>query len=264
VIAQLRTPAEFPGDYVAWLTDAANWGGQEGILHRAEEHVLMSLAAVAVAALLAQPVALVMGHTGRGGALTIAVSNMGRAIPSFAILIVAAQALGIGAEPAFVALVLLAIPPMVTNTYVAIQGTDPEVREAARGMGLSGAQVLLRVELPMGTPLIMAGVRTSAVQVVATATLAAVVGWGGLGRFIVDGLATRDFPEVFGGAVLVAALSLLAEYALGLVQRGVTPRGLKMGAAAAGPGPRAPEPGAPEPDALSGELVVRVGNPRPR
>jgi osmoprotectant transport system permease protein len=168
----------------------------------------------------------VLGHTGRGGSLAINLSNLGRAVPSFAIIVLAASIVGIGAKPAYIALVALAVPPMVTNTYTAIRGVDDEVREAAVGMGLTGPQVLRRVEVPMGLPLIMAGIRTSGVQVVATATLAALVGWGGLGRYIIDGLATRDFVEVFAGAVLVAALSLLVEIALGLLQRAVVPVGL--------------------------------------
>jgi osmoprotectant transport system permease protein len=259
LLAQARAPADFPGDYLSWLVDSGHWWGDAGILNRVQEHVVMSLLAVGLAALVAQPVALVMGHTGRGGPLTILISNIGRAVPSFAILVIAAQALGIGARPAFVALVLLGIPPMVTNTYVAVRGVDPEVRESAVGMGLSGRQVLWRVELPMGTPLIMAGLRTSAVQVVATATLAAIVGWGGLGRFIVDGLATRDFPEVFGGAVLVAGLSLGTEYGLGAVQHAVTPRGLRAGEA-----PPVPSPGDGPRATVPRELVDEALNPRPR
>jgi osmoprotectant transport system permease protein len=217
---------EFLADALAFFTTAAHWWGSDGILHRTQEHVVMSGLSLLTAMALALPVGLVLGHTGRGGSLAINLSNLGRAVPSFAIIVLTASIVGIGAKPAFIALVALAVPPMVTNTYTAIRGVDAEVREAAVGMGLSGAQVLRRVEVPMGLPLIMAGIRTSGVQVVATATLAALVGWGGLGRYIIDGLATRDFIEVFAGAVLVALLSLLVEIALGLLQRAVVPAGL--------------------------------------
>jgi osmoprotectant transport system permease protein len=218
---------EFVGDAYAWFTTAAHWWGSDGILHRLQEHVGMSAAALATAMLIALPLGLVLGHTGRGGPLAVNLSNLGRAVPSFAIIVLMASIVGIGAKPAYIALVALAVPPMVTNTYTAIRGVDRDVREAAEGMGLTGRQVLARVEIPMGLPLMMAGIRTSAVQVVATATLAALVGWGGLGRYIIDGLATRDFVEVFAGAALVALLSLLVEIGLSLLQRVIVPTGLQ-------------------------------------
>jgi osmoprotectant transport system permease protein len=218
---------QFLSDVAQYFSTAANWWGTEGIVHRLEEHVAMSFVSLVVAMVIALPIGLVLGHTGRGGPLAINLSNLGRAVPSFAIIVITASIVGIGAKPAFIALVALAVPPMVTNTYTAVRGVDREVKEAAVGMGLTGRQVLWKVEVPMGLPLIMAGVRTSGVQVVATATLAALVGWGGLGRYIIDGLATRDFDEVFVGAVLVALLSLLVELALGAFQRVVVPRGLQ-------------------------------------
>ena len=218
---------EFLADAFAWFTTAANWWGSEGMVQRLQEHVGMSAAALATAMVIALPLGLVLGHTGRGGPLAVNLSNLGRAVPSFAIIVLMASIVGIGARPAYIALVALAVPPMVTNTYTAIRGVDRDVREAAEGMGLTGRQVLARVEIPMGLPLMMAGIRTSAVQVVATATLAALVGWGGLGRYIIDGLATRDFQEVFAGAVLVALLSLLVEVGLSLLQRVIVPTGLQ-------------------------------------
>lgn len=219
---------DFLADVIAWFADGAHWQGVDGMPNRVWEHVTMCALALASAVALALPVGLFMGHTGRGGALAINISNLGRAIPSFAIIVLAAQVYGIGATPAYIALVALAIPPIVTNTFTAIQGVDPEVKESALGMGLTGRQVLARVELPMGMPLIMAGVRTSGVQIVATATLAALVGWGGLGRFVIDGLATRDFVEVFAGAFAVAILSILAEVGLGGLQRLLVPKGLRI------------------------------------
>ena len=217
----------FLADAVDWFTTAANWWGADGMVHRLQEHVGMSALALATAMAIALPLGLVLGHTGRGGLLAVNLSNLGRAVPSFAIIVLMASIVGIGAKPAYIALVALAVPPMVTNTYTAIRGVDRDVREAAEGMGLTGRQVLARVEIPMGLPLMMAGIRTSAVQVVATATLAALVGWGGLGRYIIDGLATRDFREVFAGAVLVALLSLLVEIGLSVLQRVIVPTGLQ-------------------------------------
>jgi osmoprotectant transport system permease protein len=221
----------FLGDVVTFFTTASNYWGAEGMLHRLQDHAVMSLAALATAMVLALPVGLLLGHTGRGGPLAINISNLGRAVPSFAIIVLMASIVGIGSKPAFIALVAQGVPPMDTHTYNAIRGVDPEVRESAVGMGLTGGQVLRRVEVPMGLPLIMAGIRTSGVQVVATATLAAIVGWGGLGRYIIDGLATRNFVSVFVGALLVAVLSLIAEVALAQVQRAVVPRGLQGRAA---------------------------------
>ncbi len=217
----------FLGDVIEWFTTAEHWRGTVGIPHRLYEHVVMSLAATLTAALVALTVGIALGHLNRGGWLAINVSNVGRAIPSFAILVLAVQVFGIGAKPAFLALVALAIPPMVTNSFMGVREVDADVRESARGMGMTGAQVLRRVELPMASPLIMAGIRTSAVQVVATATLAALVAWGGLGRYIIDGLNQRDYVQVFAGAVLVAALSVVTELVLAAIQRLVVPAGLR-------------------------------------
>jgi osmoprotectant transport system permease protein len=220
----------FLADVVRWFLAPAHWQGAAGISARVLEHVQMSLAATAVAALIALPLGLTLGHYGRGGPLAINVSNVGRALPSFAILVLAVQVVGIGAAPAFLALVALAIPPMVTNSFVGMRDVDEQLRDAARGLGMSELRVLARVELPNALPVVMAGVRTAGVQVVATATLAALVGWGGLGRFIVDGLSQRDYVQVFAGAVLVAALSAMTELTLALLQRLLTPAGLRSAA----------------------------------
>jgi osmoprotectant transport system permease protein len=219
---------DFLGDVVRWFSTASQWQGDSGVVHRMIEHLGMSGASVAVAAVLALPVGIWLGHTGRGGTLAVNVSNIGRAVPSFAILVLATQVVGIGWKPAFAALVALGVPPMVTNAYVGMREVDADVRESARGMGMTGSQSLWRVELPLALPLVMAGLRTAAVQVVATAALAAFVAWGGLGRFIVDGLYQRDFVQVFSGAVLVAVLSILTEVGLTLVQRVVVPKGLRQ------------------------------------
>jgi osmoprotectant transport system permease protein len=227
-------------DVADWITDSANWQGQDGVPHRMLQHLQISLVSLVAALLIAVPIGLVLGHYRRGGFLAINVANLGRAIPSLAILLMAVLAFGIGdpppyltsigvvSIPAFLALVALAIPPMLTNTYVGVTEIEPDVRDAALGMGMNGRQVLRRVELPLSSPLVLAGVRTSAIAVIATATLLAYVGGGGLGRFIIDGSAIsyRD-PRVFVGAAAVALLSIAVELVLSAVGRFVQPHGTR-------------------------------------
>jgi len=217
----------FANQVLQWFLNSAHWQGDGGIPHRTFEHLAMSGAAVLAAGLIALPVGIAIGHFGRGGILAINISNIGRAVPSFAVLVIAVELFGIGALPAFITLVALAIPPMVTNSYIGMREVDADVREAARGMGMRQLAVLWQVELPIALPLIMAGIRTSAVNVVATATLAALVAWGGLGRFIVDGFGLQDYPMMFAGAIMVAILSLIVEFSMAGVQRLATPAGLR-------------------------------------
>lgn len=212
------------GDAFVWLNDPLNWQGRTGVPYLTYEHLYISGLAVALAALVAMPVALLLGHTGHGGGLTVAVTNVSRAIPTLALLTVfAATSIGFGNRATIVALAVFAVPPLLSNTYVGIRGVDRDVVEAARGMGLSERAVLLRVELPLAVPLIAAGVRTAAVQVVATATLAALVGGGGLGTIINSGFGQQDRPQIVAGGLLVATLALLTEAVLASVQRAVTP-----------------------------------------
>jgi osmoprotectant transport system permease protein len=211
-----------------WVTDPAQWSGPDSIPTRLAEQVHLSVESVAIGALIALPVGIVLGHYGRFGNVAINISNVGRAVPSFGILVVAFQVFGLGDLPIVIALTALAVPPMVTNSYVALREVDPDVKDAARGMGYRELPQLLRVELPLAVPLIMAGVRTSAVQVVATATLAALIAGGGLGRYIVDGLARDDTPRLLAGALLVAALALATEGVLAGLQRLLVPRGLRL------------------------------------
>jgi osmoprotectant transport system permease protein len=213
-------------EVLAWLTDPAQWSGPDGIPVRTLQHLWYSLLATAIAAAIALPVGVYIGHTGRGATFAVNLTNLGRAIPSLGIIILMFTVFGFGVVPVLVTLFALAIPPIVTNSYIGVHSVDPDVRQAAEGMGMRGRQVLWQVELPMAMPLIMAGIRTSAVQVVATATLAAFVGLGGLGRYLIDGLAQRDLAEVVGGAILVAVLSLLTELVLGRVQTLVVSKGL--------------------------------------
>lgn len=211
-------------DTAAWLADPVHWSGPDGVPARLGEHLVVSGSALALAALLALPPAFLLGARGRGGGLLVALANASRAVPTFAVLVLlVATPLGFGDRATVVALVLFAVPPLLTNAYVGVRDVDPEVREAARGMGMTRGQLLRRVELPLALPLVAAGVRTAAVQVVATATLAAYVGGGGLGRLIADGFGRADPAMTAAGGVLVAALALLVELTLAAVQRRVTP-----------------------------------------
>ena len=224
---------DFLSDVFKWFNDPSHWRGHTGIPNRLFEHLQYSVAAILASLVLAVPLAAWLGHKRRFGTVAVNVSNLGRAIPSFAILVLGTQQFGllelplIGSFTTFVALVALAVPPLVTNAYVAVAEVPDDVRDSARGMGMSEIQVLLRVELPMAVPLLMAGVRTASVQVVATATIAAFVGAGGLGRYIIDGRAIFDNTQIFAGATLVALLSLATEVALGGAQRWLTPRGMR-------------------------------------
>ena len=211
---------------VEWFSDPATWTGSDGVPVRLGEHLVLSAIPLAIAAAIALPAAMYVGHTRRFERAIVAVANIGRAIPSFGLLMIMVILTGLGDGPIIVALTLLAIPPILTNGYVAIQGVDPDAVEAARGMGMRERGLLLSVEVRLGAPLLVAGLRIAALQVVATATLAAVPAGGGLGRIIVDNLAVRDYAEVFCGAVLVAALAGIVELAFGVLQRWATPRGV--------------------------------------
>lgn len=223
----------FLHEVMQWFGDGGNWTGRRGVVHHLFEHVRMSAVAMAAASVLAFPPAIWLGHRRRFGTAAVNVSNIGRALPSFAILVIGTQQLGLleypilGSFTTFVALVALAVPPLVTNAYVAVAEVPDDLRDAARGMGMSELDIVRRVELPVAAPLLMGGLRTASVQVVATATIAAFVGADGLGRFIIDGRAVNDQAEIFAGALLVAVLSLVTEVGLALVQSLVTPRGLR-------------------------------------
>jgi len=219
------------GDVARWFADPANWQGSHGIPVRVLEHLELSGLAVAVGILIAAPIALYLGHVRRGGFIAINVANIGRALPSLALLAFAlpvafALGLGLGFWPTLFALVPLAIPPILTNTFVAVRAVDPDIVEAARGMGLGEAQILGSIEIPLGLPLMLAGVRTAAVNVVATATLGALVAGGALGRFIVDGLALQEYDQLVAGALLVALLAVATEFSFAALERATTPPGM--------------------------------------
>jgi osmoprotectant transport system permease protein len=231
--------ASFLGDVWTYLTDGAHWQGSDGIPHLALQHLQLTVVSAVVAAVIALPVGIGLGHLRKAGAVAINVANIGRALPALALLILAVQWFGIGTPtgilapvhslPAFMAMVALAVPPMVANSYVGVSGVDNDVREAARGMGMNGRQVLWRVELPMALPLIMAGVRTAVVAIVATATLAAYVNGGGLGTLISVGFAVQDNVRVFVGGFLIALLAISLELSLAVLQQALVSRGLRAG-----------------------------------
>ncbi|NBE81161.1 ABC transporter permease [Micromonospora rubida] len=219
------------GQAVLWLNDPLNWTIPGGVLDRLGEHLSISAAAVLLGCLVAWPVGLWLGHTGRGGGLVVLVSNVTLAVPTLALLtILPLTFLGFGRPSVVVALAVFAVPPLLANAYTGVRQADPEARDAARGMGLSGGQVLRRVELPLAVPYLAAGFRTATVQVVATAALASFVNGGGLGQIIRAGFGldiAAGGGQIIAGGLLVAGLAVLAELVLALVERVLTPRPLR-------------------------------------
>lgn len=220
----------------AWLTNPAQWAGQFGIPNRLLEHVLIASISLAIALLLALPAGLAIGHTGRGAAVAASVANLGRSLPSLAVIAIAIPVtvlidpvLGGTVLPTLVAMVVLAVPPILVNAYTGIAEVDRDLVEAGRGMGMREREILARIELPVALPVVLGGIRSAAVQIVATATLGAIFGGGGLGRFLVDGIAQNDDGQVFGGVLLVAALAIATEVAVGLLQRLARSPGLRRG-----------------------------------
>jgi osmoprotectant transport system permease protein len=212
-----------------WFRDPAQWVGATSVQARVVEHLQITSIAVLAALLVALPAGLIIGHTKRGEFIVTSVANAGRAVPSFAILalmlpITIRAGLGLGFWPTVIALFVLAIPPILTNAHVGVKEVDTDVVEAARGMGFSNVRILTRIELPLAVPVLLAGVRTAVVQAIATATLAALGAWGGLGRYIIDGFAIGDMTQITAGAILVAALAIVAEIFFGGVQRILAPK----------------------------------------
>ena len=222
------------GELVAWFTAPEQWSGNNAIPLRLWEHVSLSAVSLAAGIAVALPIGLTIGHTGRGAGAVIAIANIGRAVPSlgwlgmvYPITVALLARNGLGFWPTFVALVALAIPPIVTNTYAGLRDVDPELREAGRGMGMRELELLRQVEVPIALPVILAGIRASAVTVVATATLSSIVGGGTLGAYVVQGLFINDMPRVVGGAIMVAALALLTEWGFATLQRASVSPGLR-------------------------------------
>lgn len=220
------------GEILSWLTSGDAWSGSDGILARLLEHVTYTAIVVLLASLIAVPTGLWIGHSGRGRWLVTG-ANALRAVPTlgllFALTLVLLPVLPGDAAylvPSVAVLVLLAIPPILSGTYAGVEAVEPATRDAARGIGMTGREVLTQVELPIALPLVLSGVRAAVLQVVATATIAAYVGLGGLGRFLIDGLATQDYASTAGGAILVALLALGLDAPFALLARLLVSPGL--------------------------------------
>lgn len=198
-------------DAASWLSDGANWSGEGGIPNRVLEHVGYTSLTIAVAAAVAVPLGLYIGHTGRLRGLAIGVTGALRALPTLGVLTMFTLLLGIGLGAPTLALVILAVPPLLAGVYSGVESVDPQTVDAARAQGMTEWQILTKVEVPLGLPLVVGGFRAATLQVVATATVAAYVSLGGLGRYIFDGQAVRDYPQMVGGSVVVVVLALLLD-----------------------------------------------------
>jgi osmoprotectant transport system permease protein len=219
---------------ISWLLDPTHWSGPNGIPIRLLEQVEISGISLLIAAAIALPIGVWIGHTGRGATLAVNIANIGRGIPSLAaigIVLPITQAfdpdLGFRVYPTLFAMIILALPPILVNAYAGVDGVDRDLVEAARGMGFRERQIVLHVEVPVALPVIVGGLRSASVQVIATATLGAIFGFGGLGRYLVDGVAQNDDGQLFGGVFLVAVLALAAEGGFALLQRALTSPGLR-------------------------------------
>lgn len=211
----------------AWFADPSHWTGPAGVPARLLEHLFYTGLTLLIAVVIAVPVGAAVGRTGRGGFLVIGVANWLRSLPDLGLLILLVLLVGLGLFPVTVALLVLAVPPLLAGTYAGVSNVDRSVVDAARGVGMRERDVLLQVELPNALPLLLGGLRAAALQVIATAAIAAYVSYGGLGRYIIDGRAQHDYTQMAAGALLIAALALLVEGVLAGVQRLVVSPGLR-------------------------------------
>jgi osmoprotectant transport system permease protein len=210
-----------------WVTTGAHWHGQDSIPQQILAHLGYSGLALLVAAIIAIPAGVAVGHTGRGAVAVVNLANAWRAIPTLGLLILFIQDLGFSFLTWLVPLAVLAVPPILVNAYEGVAGVDPGVRDAAKGAGMTAWQQVTRVEVPIALPLILVGLRTGAIFVVATATIAAYIGIGGLGRYIIDGLSSSDYGQVAGGALLVVGLAVVVLVFFTVLARLVVPAGLR-------------------------------------
>jgi osmoprotectant transport system permease protein len=210
-----------------WVTTSAHWQGSDSIPQQLVAHLGYTVLPLLIAALIGIPLGVAIGHTGRGAVLVVNLANAWRAIPTLGLLILLAVYLGFSILTWLIPLVVLAIPPIIINAYEGVAGVDPDVKDAAKGMGMTPWQQVTRVELPIALPLLLVGLRTATIFVVATATIAAYIGLGGLGRFIIDGLASNDYGPVAGGALLVVLLAVLVLTLFAVLNRLVVPVGLR-------------------------------------
>ena len=217
---------------LAWLFDPANWAGPQGLGLRLWEHTWYSALALALAVVIALPAGILIGHTGRGRTFAVALSGVVRALPSLGLLTLLAVTMGLGLRlavvPSTIVLALLAIPSILASTYAGIEAVPDPVVDGARATGMSEAQIVARVELPLALPMIVGGLRAAALQVIATATISAYLGLGGLGRPILDGLAVSDYPRMLGGAVAVAAMALVVDGVIQIAERYSVPAGVRV------------------------------------
>jgi osmoprotectant transport system permease protein len=221
-------------DALAFIFDAANWAGDTGIGARLAQHLLITSMSVLVAAAIAIPLGLFIGHTGRGRGFVIGFTGAARALPTFGVLtffiLVGTQfGAGLSLTPVIIVLVMLAVPPLLAGAYAGVEAVDRLTVDASRAQGMTEWQLLTRVELPLALPLLVGGVRSATLQVVATATIAAYYAQGGLGRYLIEGVQTRDYLRAVIGAILVAALALLLDAVFATAQRLVAPRGVSRG-----------------------------------
>jgi osmoprotectant transport system permease protein len=220
-------------NWIDWLhtffTAPARQSGPDSIVHRLAEHLAFTGEALLYAGVLAVPAGLLLGYTGRGAVLVTALTGTARALPTLGLVTLVVLLAGVGESAVLIPLVVLAVPPLLVAAVEGVRGTDPDLRDAARGIGLTHPQVLFRVCLPAALPTLLAGLRSATVQVIATATVAAYVGLGGLGRYVIDGLALRDYPAVAGGAVLVVLLALLTQLLFAGLIRYALPPGVRPG-----------------------------------
>jgi len=237
---------------IAFFTDPANWTGDTGIPNRLFEHLYISGSSILLAIIVAVPIGLYIGHTNRGSGVAINLANIGRAIPSYAMIViplplffVLAPVLGYDAGfgltflPIFFAMTFLAIPPLLVQTYAGLRSVDRDLIEAGRGMGMSERQILTRVEVPIASSILIGGLRTATLQVIATATIGAILAGGGLGRLIFDGMLQGEpgYPALYAGAILVAGLAIGVDLILAGVQRRLTPRALRKARRGGASGP---------------------------
>lgn len=226
----MTAPTGVVDEALVWLNDPLTWTEPGGVLELAGEHLAMTAIAVAVASAVAIPVGAWLGHSGRGAGLVVWLTNASRAMPTLGIILLLAAGGLFGNSAAVIAAAFFAVPVLLVNTYEGVRGADPDARDAARGMGMSGGRILLQVELPLATTLVAAGLRTTIVQVVATIPLAALVGGGGLGQIIALGMGTQRYGEVLAGGVVVAVLCLAIDLVLAVGQRLATPAPLRANA----------------------------------
>jgi osmoprotectant transport system permease protein len=213
-------------DAIAWIFDPANYTGLNAIPLRLAQHLIFTLVTLVIASAIAIPLGYLIGHTGRGRGLAVTTSGGLRAIPTLGLLTLVALWVGVGVVAPYVALTVLAIPPILAGAYTGFEAIDRRTVDAARAVGMSELQIVRKVEVPLGLPLLIGGLRSATLQVIATATLAAYVADLGLGRYLFSGLKTRDYAEMLGGSILVILLALVLEGIFALIQRFVVPRGV--------------------------------------